>query len=661
MFSQKNPYQVLVVDDEKETLLSIQRVLRTEPQIEVQTAASADDAFSVLKKRPIHALLVDWRMPGVNGDELLRRLKRTYPSIPACMLSACVDPRTLDKVHNEGLVIEYLAKPFTNDELRNTVRRLVGGSAGSANRRAGGAGAAAGIDAHAGADVSTGAAQVQKGAAEVAVMPREVYPDQALKYMLHDSLTALNADSGTVYAVEAKHEGGYVLASCVTINSSITIDFKAREVALDTTSIPGYVALTGRALAIPDVYDIGTDKSYSFDTYIDTIYGYRTKSMLCMPIFDKNEMVIGLIEVVNRKNGQAVLDSYRQVQQYVKAFDRWAYFDLRSIVRMESFVLEKQRNNRFIHRQMGGYQAPLVALLAESNTDAAIHAEKVGQVAAVIAAGIDSTTNWPFASEFFSGERTDFVRSLAVMKELGKMFLQNSVVRKRSKLLTHQRRQLDLHINYAQKSIDIKFMKRERNVALRVSDDQQRRMYLSEIADERNAVVNNIQRARLVLFSAIGVQNSPGREQIMNAIKTLNELDLSETGENGLKVVPDYIAAELLNNNKSIGALNQRLETQTPIFVYESLNRQMQSGNTQSEQPDRLEEQIVLVAEKFVVINSVHSTACRPGGQSSYSKAILKIIKTLREDARNGLLNANIVDVLSEALLDGTIRLDLYT
>ena len=65
-----------------------------------------------------------------------------------------------------------------------------------------------------------------------------------------------------------------------------------------STGIAGHVATTGETLAIADAY-----ADPRFNREIDDKTGFRTKSILCTPIFDNNEEVIAVTQLVNKKDG----------------------------------------------------------------------------------------------------------------------------------------------------------------------------------------------------------------------------------------------------------------------------------------------------------------------------------------------------------------------
>jgi response regulator RpfG family c-di-GMP phosphodiesterase len=102
--------KILFVDDEPHVLQSIQRQLRK--RFELQTAAGGEEALQVLKQDGPFAIIVsDMRMPGMNGVELLAKVKDAYPDMVRIMLTGNADQETATEAVNTGQIFRFLTKP----------------------------------------------------------------------------------------------------------------------------------------------------------------------------------------------------------------------------------------------------------------------------------------------------------------------------------------------------------------------------------------------------------------------------------------------------------------------------------------------------------------------------------------------------------------------
>lgn len=89
----------------------------------------------------------------------------------------------------------------------------------------------------------------------------------------------------------------------------ITSDEALREMRLpmNRKSLAGYVAMTGETLRIDDVYEISEDSPFKFNNEIDKQTGYRTKSILALPMIDHKNERIGVVQLINKSVGGNVV------------------------------------------------------------------------------------------------------------------------------------------------------------------------------------------------------------------------------------------------------------------------------------------------------------------------------------------------------------------
>ena len=124
--------QILVVDDEEGMRLSVVRALRDfklrlpdlngEIVFQVETAESGEQALEVISAKAPDILLLDYKLPGISGLDLLGRLDTQEGQTLIIMITAYASLETAVTAIKRG-AYDFLAKPFTPDELRSTVRK----------------------------------------------------------------------------------------------------------------------------------------------------------------------------------------------------------------------------------------------------------------------------------------------------------------------------------------------------------------------------------------------------------------------------------------------------------------------------------------------------------------------------------------------------------
>lgn len=113
-------YSLLLVDDEPNILKAIHRVFRQE-NYQIHTANNADDALKILGTCSVQVVISDYKMPGMNGAELLKRIKATWPETIRIMLTGHADTGAVMGAINDGAVYKFILKPWNDDDLRVTV------------------------------------------------------------------------------------------------------------------------------------------------------------------------------------------------------------------------------------------------------------------------------------------------------------------------------------------------------------------------------------------------------------------------------------------------------------------------------------------------------------------------------------------------------------
>ena len=151
-------------------------------------------------------------------------------------------------------------------------------------------------------------------------------PDRqrALELLLTEARRLTRAEAGTVYLRE-----GDRLRFAAVQNDVLARRFgddearrrlAAEPLRLVEPSVASYVALTRGEVNIPDVYEIPPGRPYAFDRHVDAVNGYRTQSMLAMPLRDGRGEVVGVIQLINaRDDGGTVVAFDREGEELLAA------------------------------------------------------------------------------------------------------------------------------------------------------------------------------------------------------------------------------------------------------------------------------------------------------------------------------------------------------
>ena len=117
-------HTILIVDDEEMILKSICRALRNE-DYRILTATNGEKGLAMLKDHEVQLVISDQRMPGMNGIDFLKRIKREYPQILTIMLTGNAEIEIAMNAINEAGVYKFILKPWDDNNLKVTIRRAL--------------------------------------------------------------------------------------------------------------------------------------------------------------------------------------------------------------------------------------------------------------------------------------------------------------------------------------------------------------------------------------------------------------------------------------------------------------------------------------------------------------------------------------------------------
>jgi DNA-binding NtrC family response regulator len=114
--------KILAIDDEHIVRISCQRALSGD-DYEVKTASSGRDGLDLLEKEHFDLVLLDIKMPDMDGIEVLNKIKSEWPDTSVIMITGFSTVETAVKTLKLG-AYNYIEKPFTPDALREALSEV---------------------------------------------------------------------------------------------------------------------------------------------------------------------------------------------------------------------------------------------------------------------------------------------------------------------------------------------------------------------------------------------------------------------------------------------------------------------------------------------------------------------------------------------------------
>ncbi len=113
--------KVLVIDDETGIREGSTRIL-SRMGCSVSGAANGEEGLNVLAQKRIHIVLLDLKMPGMDGMEVLRRIQADQPDILVIVITGFATVETAIEAMKQG-AYDFIPKPFEPDQLRIVINR----------------------------------------------------------------------------------------------------------------------------------------------------------------------------------------------------------------------------------------------------------------------------------------------------------------------------------------------------------------------------------------------------------------------------------------------------------------------------------------------------------------------------------------------------------
>ncbi len=170
-------------------------------------------------------------------------------------------------------------------------------------------------------------------------------PDPLLNELLLHARKFVRAEAGTVFRVAP---GELLRFSCSQNdarpdlcvepkpNEEGATGLKGMTIPIDNASLAGYAANNRQSLCIEDVYNLSADAAYCFSSQYDQATGYRTKSMLVIPMLDQNDHPVGVLQLINHTVQDGVIDAFSaRDEQIAMALASMAAISVRNAILLD--------------------------------------------------------------------------------------------------------------------------------------------------------------------------------------------------------------------------------------------------------------------------------------------------------------------------------------
>ncbi len=259
--------------------------------------------------------------------------------------------------------------------------------------------------------------------------------NRLLEKILTEARAITSADGGTLYMMSENLQDlnfAIVQNDTLVLNMGGTgekmtwpaVKLASEDGKPDHTHVSAYVAVTGETVNIPDVYDA---RGFNFEgtRLFDRETGYRSRSMLVVPMCNHESDIIGVLQLLNAKDP----DTREGV-----AFSEKAQALAMSLASQAAVALTNNRLIADLEHLLDAFIKTIATAIDEKSPYTGGHVRRVADLTMMIAEKINGTPDGPYAEVSFSADETKELHMAAWLHDVGKITTPEHVVDKSTKL-----------------------------------------------------------------------------------------------------------------------------------------------------------------------------------------------------------------------------------
>ncbi len=499
---------------------------------------------------------------------------------------------------------------------------------------------------------------------------RERDTERLLRRILDVSRQITGADAGSIFLAE-EIDSKPMLRFKYSYTASLKLPYEEFTMPRTTKSIAGYVSLTGKSLNIPDVHHLDPALPFTFNNSFDLAHGYRTKSMLTVPMTDHTGAIVGVIQIINSKEielasriqaDSILLRTPTDFDTLVVPFRERYESLMESVAAQAAVALENAAMIKRIETQFEQFVKAAVDAVEERDPATSGHSYRVALNAVKLAIHLNQADEEAGNPPRFSASALKELEYAGLLHDFGKVYIDPSVFLKAKKLYPEDYEKLQLRLKYLRRSLELDFARR-RSV---LSADETK-----DLDAERDRTIHEL----IEITATIAELNEPALtdRDPETAIQRILQTSFAHSVGIDDEQIPILTAAEAENLSIRRGSLNpaeraeiERHVTRSYEFVkripwprelegiplYVKTHHEMLNGTGY---PDGLKADAIPLQGRILAVTDVYDALT--ASDRPYKKAVPpeRALAILREEAERGRLDGNLVDFLRRIVQNNAI------
>jgi len=286
-------------------------------------------------------------------------------------------------------------------------------------------------------------------------------PRGLIETILTKAREITQSDAGSLYLVE-EADGTRDLRFVLAQNDSVDIPFRAARLPLTSESVAGHVALTGAILNLEDAYEPPVGAPFHINRSFDEETGYRTRSMLVVPMRTPEGETIGALQLINCKpDFSAQLTPGTAAEGAIQRFTTRHEQLAGSLASQAAVAIQNRRLYESIRELFEGFVKASVTAIESRDPTTSGHSARVANLTVGLATAIDRSTTGPYQALRFTAEEMTELRYAALLHDFGKVGVREQVLVKAKKLLPGELDRIRQRVELIKRGLELRYSARK--------------------------------------------------------------------------------------------------------------------------------------------------------------------------------------------------------
>ena len=324
--------------------------------------------------------------------------------------------------------------------------------------------------------------------------------DKLQEFILTTMRQLTNADGASLW-VKTVEDDVPKLFLASSQNFSIDNTYQAFKVPVDEKSVVGYTVTMGTSQIYDDAYNPPPGKPQGGRGF-DAQYGYRTKSMLTVPMRNYNSDVVGAVQLINAKRRFDVKLTVDTVEQEVVSFRPDDLGMIESIASQAAVAIDNKTLLDSIQALFDGFVQASVTAIEQRDPTTAGHSGRVEKLTGGLARAVTEIAVGKYRDVRLTEEQFKELRYACLLHDFGKVGVREHILIKAKKLVPGQLEVIQARFEFVQRSVQVKYATEKLEAIRSDSTD------LEQLLEIDRRLEEDLRQLRL-WFDAIASANEP--------------------------------------------------------------------------------------------------------------------------------------------------------